>query len=538
MSPENIDITHSIAAALYLVLDTKDYAKVFTESAGHNFHNREDAQRLLKNSEILSEYQRSAIFAYLYLYVRLQNKDIGALQPVRNVLAIPKGILKNLDLTINSERIDYIRALFGKRKREFVELFVEPDDFIVKIIEDAVSAETPEEKKKLSGLQSSEYEHESEKAALEELKSQKTLSGLVKWFNDYAYEKMEIVRLTGSGFLVTATNLPYVYGALQEVCRVLSIHKAPQLYLTSGGIGAYTVGTKTPIICLSSGSLSLLTYDELLFVLGHEAGHIKSGHFLYHSMANHLAVIGEMAGNMTMGIGSFLTKPLELALLAWYRKSELTADRAGLLACQNPEAAYSLFTKLSGYPLKYYRSINPKDILSQARTFEDLDSESYNKFAKFFNLMYASHPWTIMRAKELDKWVESGRYRGLINQKAILGTTYADCGGGSDIVSAGLQSNKPDSAVNRSASGISINVKSHNKPDFTGDSSDSVVRPEKSDTDSGKGSTGIDIGFRSNKPDANADKGKTGISISLKPDSSTAADPRSKPAGIRIQFKK
>ena len=512
MVPENIAITRSVAAAAYLILEPEDYEKVFPENTGHKFHKKEDAHHLLKNSASLSKKQRIAVFAYLYLYTRLQNKDVSVLQPVRHALAISKGILMNLELNISTRHIDYIHSLYQRRNRSFVEMFIEPDDFIMQIIEDVVLTEVPEEKKKLGGLKTSEYEHEAEKAGLEELKSQKTLSEVVKLFNDYAFERMEIVRLTGSGFLVTETNLPFVYGSLQEVCKVLNIHKMPQLYLTNGGIGAHTIGTKNPIICLNSGCLSLLTYDELLFVLGHEAGHIKSDHFLYHSMAQHLGSIANLAGTFTLGLSSLVTMPLQLALLAWYRNSELTADRAGLLACQNPDAAYSLFTKLSGYPLKYYHSINTKDILNQARAFEDLDRESYNKFAKTYSIMDSSHPWTIMRAKELDKWVASGRYTGLLNQKAIIGSTYADCGGEASLVTVSVKS---DSLGTNSREGSAC-IRSNPIQNTLVADANVALKPGTSDAHAGKDSSRIGINIKSHNTSPDNNKDKPGITVQVK----------------------
>src|SRR5438874_9267821 len=40
--------------------------------------------------------------------------------------------------------------------------------------------------------------------------------------------------------------------------------------------------------------------------------------------------------------------PVQLALLEWYRKSELSSDRAGLLACQDPTASMRMFLKMAG----------------------------------------------------------------------------------------------------------------------------------------------------------------------------------------------
>jgi len=46
--------------------------------------------------------------------------------------------------------------------------------------------------------------------------------------------------------------------------------------------GAY--GFDKPWVVLLSGSLRLLKDDEIEFVMGHELGHVISGHALYHTM--------------------------------------------------------------------------------------------------------------------------------------------------------------------------------------------------------------------------------------------------------------
>src|SRR2546426_11587307 len=44
----------------------------------------------------------------------------------------------------------------------------------------------------------------------------------------------------------------------------------------------------------------------------------------------------------------FRSLPIQLALLEWFRKSELSSDRAGLLACQDPTASLRVNLKFAG----------------------------------------------------------------------------------------------------------------------------------------------------------------------------------------------
>jgi len=422
-------INDTISAAVYLVVGPEEHQKIFADSHSLHFTSREDAIAHIKPTA-LTQNQRIALFAYLYLYSKLHHQGHDALSHAQKALTIPNGITANLESTITQPRIDYIRKLFKDKHRSHAEIFIEPDGFIAKMIEDVAYADIPTEKKALKGLQASHYEHEGDRSGIEKMKSI-PFGDLVKKFNVYAYEKMETVRLTGSNYQVTKDNLPHVHNALKEVCEVLDVHKAPKLYIESGGINAYTVGTVEPIICMGSGCLSLLSHDELLFILGHEVGHIKSRHFQYHTKASSLLnIAGGIAAFFTLGISDIPKAGLEVVMMSWYRDSELTADRAGLLACQNPDAAFTTLTKLAGYPLRYYGSVSTKDILAQAKEFEDLDEDNFNKVAKIANIYDSGHPWTIMRAKELNQWIEGGGYKGVLDGRALQNYTYADGGGG------------------------------------------------------------------------------------------------------------
>lgn len=163
-----------------------------------------------------------------------------------------------------------------------------------------------------------------------------------------------------------------------------------------------------------AGLIDALTEEELRFVVGHELGHIKSGHVLYYQVAMLLPVIAEVVGVATLGIGSLLSFPLEVALIRWQRMSELTADRAGLLACQDVNAATMAMIKLAGLPLKFVDRVNTEDFLAQAREFESFDSDKLDWIAKILSGMGQTHPWTVMRASELLHWIDSTAYEKLL----------------------------------------------------------------------------------------------------------------------------
>ena len=88
--------------------------------------------------------------------------------------------------------------------------------------------------------------------------------------------------------------------------------------------------------------VTVLDKEEQRFILAHEVGHIMSGHTTYRTLAIILIYFG--INNLPFLAGLALM-PFELALLEWYRKSELSSDRAGLLGIQN-EREWERFCRL------------------------------------------------------------------------------------------------------------------------------------------------------------------------------------------------
>src|SRR5438128_10086577 len=104
-------------------------------------------------------------------------------------------------------------------------------------------------------------------------------------------------------------------------------------------------------IVVTSGLVDLLDTDELRGVVGHELGHIKSGHMLYHTMAVFIALVARVAARNLPFI-NLVSQALLIAFYDWLRKSELTADRAGLLVSQDSDVVVRTLLKLAGGTLK------------------------------------------------------------------------------------------------------------------------------------------------------------------------------------------
>lgn len=270
-------------------------------------------------------------------------------------------------------------------------------------------------KKTLINLQSTQYEHRFDREALESVRKLPGFDSVVNFVLDWTMIKWHVVQLCGSNFHVTKESCPELYNMVHESAETLDIDRLPEIYTQwSYGINAYTTGYKdNTILVLQSGSVDLMPDPELSFVIGHELGHIKSGHVLYHMMVQFFAQII----SSTVLAGKFIV-PIQLGLNYWYRISEFTADRAGLLVCQDLEAALGAIMKMAGLPKRYFNTSDPHVFAKQAKEFMTKYGDTTDKIIRNISILDDTHPWTVMRAYELIKWVENGEYDKVLNNNA------------------------------------------------------------------------------------------------------------------------
>jgi Zn-dependent protease with chaperone function len=139
----------------------------------------------------------------------------------------------------------------------------------------------------------------------------------------------------------------YVDMLARRSATLLSIEFLPEIFVLRGEQpNAFTFGTEEHAYLVLDSSLSdALTELELTAVIAHELGHVKSGHMMYHTLAE---VLGGGIGFSASLFGlDLISIPVRMALLSWYRESEVTADRASLLAVNDIRVMDSLYPKLS-----------------------------------------------------------------------------------------------------------------------------------------------------------------------------------------------
>lgn len=276
----------------------------------------------------------------------------------------------------------------------------------------------------LGNLSSCEYEHPSDKLALENLRKVPVLPKLIELVQTPA-NSIGRLKYAASFVRLNERQLPSVYRLLREACEILEVDE-PALYLESSGeMNAYVMCADRPIICLTSQLVDVFDEDEMMFVLGHELAHIKAGHLVYKTLAYYMQ-LGMLEAVLALVPGAGLVSggmaaALNYALFSWYRAGELTCDRGGYLACQNFGASCKALMKLAGWSAKHVNEMDIGEFMAQAREYEDAGAETFGAVQKLIlSFSATTHPFAVERVSELLKFHEGGAYLDVLQRKTEI----------------------------------------------------------------------------------------------------------------------
>ncbi len=273
-----------------------------------------------------------------------------------------------------------------------------------------MSATETSTRRRFPRLCSSAFEHPADRQALEALRKIPGLDKLIRKMLELGAEKIMRVELLGGAVHITPKQCPRVYKLFKEACEILDVHE-PDLFLASNPIvNAYTFGVERPFVVLQSGLVDLLDDQELMAVLGHELGHVKAGHVLYRS----LALIMIQLVHMVVPIQGIAAIALKIALFDWYRKSEMTADRAELLVAQDVNICLNVHMKLASGSKTVFAQMSCHEFLKQADSYEEMDYSTLNKVYKLLKEVFRTHPIPVYRAKEIKLWSETKAFKEIM----------------------------------------------------------------------------------------------------------------------------
>ena len=255
----------------------------------------------------------------------------------------------------------------------------------------------------------SAIQHPLDRMYLKKIKGIPLLPKIIGWVIDHQRRETEAF-LAGDGILVTETSCPVADAAFRGACEALNLDRSQFRFFVeaNAGVNAFTTGSGIPTVVATSGLVNACTKEELQIVVGHELGHYICGHTRCHALARYLS---NVAWYTPAWIATLALEPL---LMSWSRYSELSADRAGLLAGKDFEVACSVFLKLGGFPYLKGLPEKPSQVLmAQHADYVKQTAEfgSTRRLLREVNhALRATHPRVVERFAALDEWRDLGYY--------------------------------------------------------------------------------------------------------------------------------
>ncbi|WP_413799250.1 M48 family metallopeptidase [Streptomyces iranensis] len=267
------------------------------------------------------------------------------------------------------------------------------------------------ERRRFPGISSRAYEHPADRSALVALRKLTGFDTVFKAMSGLLPERSLRLLYLSDSVRVSERQFTHLHDMLRDACYILDLERVPAMYVTQNPQPtAMCIGMDAPIIVVSTGLVELLDEEEMRAVIGHEVGHALSGHSVYRTILLFLTSLAMKVAWIPLGNVAVLA--LVTALREWFRKSELSADRAGLLVGQDLRASMRGLMKLAGG--HHLHEMNVDAFLEQAEEYES-SGDLRDSVLKIMNMLPRSHPFTTVRAAELKKWAATRDYQRLMD---------------------------------------------------------------------------------------------------------------------------
>jgi Zn-dependent protease with chaperone function len=210
-------------------------------------------------------------------------------------------------------------------------------------------------------------------------------------------------------------QLPDVWNLAVLAARILGLPKMPDLYISGDQMwNTYTYGTEnSSFIVLGTSHIINFAGDELLFVLAREMGHCRAGHALWNTVLRFVAGdVSVHTGLLSNGLinainpTKLIQGAIDLPLMAWSRQSDVTADRAGLMAVGDEAMVRRVLLAWSLRSARLLQQVNIEEWLKQ----EDASDDSMTRFSEMTtsSSMYTTRRLRLLgqaaRETELMRW--------------------------------------------------------------------------------------------------------------------------------------
>ncbi|MGW1635725.1 M48 family metallopeptidase [Streptomyces lavendulae] len=266
-------------------------------------------------------------------------------------------------------------------------------------------------RRRFPGISSRAYEHPADRSALVALRKLSGFDTVFKALSGLLPERSLRLLFLSDSVRVGETQFPHLHAMLRDACYVLDLERVPLMYVQQDPRpNAMCIGLDEPIIVVTTALVELLDEKEMRAVIGHEVGHALSGHAVYRTV---LLFLTNLALKVAwIPLGTVAITAIVTALREWFRKSELSADRAGLLVGQDLNASMRGLMKLAGG--NHLHEMNVDAFLAQAEEYE-AGGDLRDSVLKILNMLPRTHPFTTVRAAELKKWSQNRDYQRIMD---------------------------------------------------------------------------------------------------------------------------
>lgn len=266
----------------------------------------------------------------------------------------------------------------------------------------------------LPGLKIEDYSYPGERDALDKII--RSFEGIAKIMGRIATEVQatEFAKMHANLYRISAKTCPHLDDLFQTAKKRLDIDMDIPLFVEpSYAYNAFTYGISRPVVAISSSFVKNSSDDTLLFVLGHELGHIKGEHLQYSLLANSLT---SLISSVPL-VGDMIDLGLGIKLCSWGRMQEFSCDRAGAIAAGGVDKAIvGLRTLLGIHEKTVDVDISLDDLLEQYEEFQSEKGNLISKGLMLMHMMNASHPWSIDRIYKMNEWGKSGEFEAIVGK--------------------------------------------------------------------------------------------------------------------------
>ncbi|MET8682111.1 M48 family metallopeptidase [Streptomyces sp. NPDC004647] len=267
------------------------------------------------------------------------------------------------------------------------------------------------QRRRFPGISSRAYEHPADRSALIALRRLSGFDTVFKALSGLLPERSLRLLFLSDSVRVGEQQFAHLNTMLRDACYILDLEKVPPMYVTQDPQpNAMCIGLDEPVIVVTTGLVELLDEEEMRAAVGHEVGHALSGHSVYRTIL--LFLTGIALKVAWIPLGNIAVMGIVTALREWFRKSELSADRAGLLVGQDLQASMRGLMKIAGG--NHLHEMNVDAFLEQAEEYE-AGGDLRDSVLKIMNVLPRSHPFTTVRAAELKKWAAGRDYQRIMD---------------------------------------------------------------------------------------------------------------------------